>query len=225
MNSSIPDQYRFKNRREAGRLLADALAQYASVDILRLLALPRGGVPVAFEIAQQFNLPMELFLVRKLGVPGDEEFAMGAVASGEGLYLDMETIGRLKIPAQEIDRVIARETEELRRREQAYGLGPELEVTNEVVALIDDGLATGASMRSAVRALRRKGPRRIIVAVPVGSAGTCGEMKSEADEVLCLYTPIDFHAVGEWYEDFSQTTDDEVVELLAKSKRMEGAKR
>ena len=215
--------YHFKNRRAAGLLLAEELARRVKGQVVRVLALPRGGVPVAFEIAQRLDVPLEIFLVRKLGVPGHEEFAMGAISSGGGLFLKGQTIEDLKIPAAEIDQVIARETQELHRRETAYRQDHALEVAGDVVVVVDDGLATGASMRTAVRALRRQQPRRIIVAVPVAAASACEEMAADADEVVCLYTPVQFHAVGEWYEDFSQTSDEEVLELLSRSKPLEAA--
>lgn len=180
-----------------------------------ILALPRGGVPVAFEIAKRFELPMDVFVVRKLGVPGHEEYAMGAVASGGVRVLNTEVIRQLRIPESAIDRVAAREEEEIGRRERLYrGNQPLFDLTGKIIILVDDGLATGATMRAAVSALRQKKPSRIVVAVPVGSTEACALIRSAADELHCPSTPEPFQAVGLWFDDFSQTSDDEVRRLL-----------
>jgi erythromycin esterase-like protein/predicted phosphoribosyltransferase len=207
---------RFRDRREAGRLLAAKLMAYANRPDVVALALPRGGVPVAYEVARALHAPLDVFVVRKLGVPGYEELAMGAVATGGVRVLNDQIVRSLHIPEYVIDRVEAEEREELGRRERAYRGGrPPLEVRGRTVILIDDGLATGATMRAAVSALRQLQPARIIVAVPIASPETCDELKVEVEEVVCAITPEPFHAVGYWYEDFTQTTDEEVRELLA----------
>src|SRR6266446_3854449 len=207
---------RFRDRREAGRLLAAKLAGYANRRDVVVLALPRGGVPIAFEVARALRAPLDVFVVRKLGVPGYEELAMGAVATGGLRVLNDQIVRDLRIPDYVIDRVAAEEGEELARRERAYRGGrPHLQVSSRTVILVDDGLATGATMRAAVKALRQHGPAHIVVAVPTASPETCEELKAEVDEVVCAITPEPFHAVGYWYEDFTQTTDQEVSELLA----------
>lgn len=211
---------RFGNRREAGRALARALAAYADRPEVIVLGLPRGGVPVAFEVAQALRAPLDVFLVRKLGVPGHEELAMGAIASGGELVLNDEVVRGLGPTHHEIEGVARRERQELERRERAYRghrAAPRLE--GRTVILVDDGLATGSSMRAAVRAVRRAVPHRIIVAVPVAPAETCEVLSREADHVVCLATPEPFLAVGLWYVDFAQTTDDEVRALLAQAER------
>jgi erythromycin esterase-like protein/predicted phosphoribosyltransferase len=211
----------FSDRREAGRLLAAKLAAYANRPNVVVLALPRGGVPVAFEVAQALNAPLDVFVVRKLGVPGYEELAMGAVATGGLRVLNDQIVRDLRVPDYVIDRVAAEEGEELTRRERAYRGGrPPLDVHGRTVILVDDGLATGATMRAAVKALRQHGPAQIVVAVPTASPETCGELKAEVDEVVCAITPEPFHAVGYWYEDFTQTTDQEVRELLARRQHL-----
>jgi predicted phosphoribosyltransferase len=215
---------RFSDRREAGRLLAAKLAAYANRPDVVVLALPRGGVPVAFEVAQALNAPLDVFVVRKLGVPGYEELAMGAVATGGLRVLNDQIVQDLRIPDYVIDRVAAEEGEELTRRERAYRGGrPPLDVRGRTVILVDDGLATGATMRAAVMALRQHRPAHIVVAVPTASPETCEELKTEVDEVVCAITPEPFHAVGYWYEDFTQTTDQEVRELLARRQHLEEA--
>jgi predicted phosphoribosyltransferase len=220
---------RFHDRREAGRVLASRLMRYAGRPDVLVLALPRGGVPVAFEVARALRAPLDVFLVRKLGVPGHEELAMGAIASGGVRVLNEEVVNVLRIPEEDIDAVAAEEQRELGRREHAYRDGrPAPDVRGKVVILIDDGLATGSTMRAAVAALRRRGPARIVVAVPVGAAETCAELQDEADEAVCARTPEPFYAVGLWYEDFAQTTDEEVPELLrqaAEEQAPAGAKR
>ncbi len=206
----------YHDRPEAGRVLAETLKSYADRPDVIVLALPRGGVPVAFEVARALNAPLDVFLVRKLGVPGREELAMGAIATGGVRLLNEEVVRALRIPDKEIEAVTAIEREELHRRERAYrGDRPPPEISGRVVILIDDGLATGFSMRAAIAALRRENPERIIVAVPVASASTCEEFADEVDEVVCARTPEPFQAVGLWYENFSQTDDDEVRALLA----------
>jgi putative phosphoribosyl transferase len=208
----------FRDRIDAGRRLAEKLEHYAGRPDLLVLALPRGGVPVGYEVARALGAPLDVFLVRKLGVPGREELAMGAIASGGVRVLNEDVVSELGIPPQWVDIVATRELEELRRREAAYRdgrLAPE--VRGKPVILVDDGLATGASMRAAVAALRKLGPAKIIVAVPVGAAQTCDEFRDVADEVVCAETPDPFYAVGSWYADFDQTTDEEVRELLARA--------
>ena len=207
---------RFKDRAEAGRVLAGALGHLAGRDDVVVLALPRGGVPVAHEVARALGAPLDVFLARKLGVPGHRELAMGAVASGGVRVLHQAVIDALAIAPEVIEEVAAREGAELARREQAYRSGrPPLELAGRTVVVVDDGLATGATMRAAVTALRAQLAGRILVAVPVGPPETCQEMAREADEVVCVRTPRSFHAVGQWYDDFAQTTDDEIRALLA----------
>ncbi|HWQ15505.1 MAG TPA: phosphoribosyltransferase [Roseiflexaceae bacterium] len=209
---------RFLDRRDAGRFLADHLRAYAGRPDVLVLALPRGGVPVAFEVARALGAPLDVFLVRKLGVPGHEELAMGAIASGGVRVINDEVAGALGIPESVIGAVAAHEQRELERRERAYRDDrPAPDVRGYTAILVDDGLATGSTMRAAVRALRLLGPQRIVVAVPVAAYETCASLRAEADEVVCAATPEPFHAVGLWYEDFSQTTDDEVRELLSRA--------
>jgi predicted phosphoribosyltransferase len=208
---------RFSNRSEAGRELAERLAHYADSSDVVVLALPRGGVPVGYEVAEALGAPLDVFLVRKLGVPGHEELAMGAIASGGVRVLNERVVGALCITDDVLEEVEAEERHELERRERAYRDDrPPLDVRDKTVVLVDDGLATGATMRAAVTALRRLGPARIVVAVPVGAADTCAELRIEADEVRCAVEPEPFYGVGMWYDDFSQTTDDEVRALLAR---------
>jgi putative phosphoribosyl transferase len=207
----------FRDRTEAGRILADKLAAYADRADVLVLALPRGGVPVAWEVAQALHAPLDVFLVRKLGLPGQEELAMGAIASGGTRVLNEDVVSKLNVPEEVIDAVAAEEQQELNRREHDYRDGrPPPDVRGRIVILVDDGLATGSTMRAAVAALRRQGPARIVVAVPVGAAETCAELQHEADEAICVQTPQPFYAVGAWYDNFSQTTDEEVRDLLAR---------
>ncbi|HEY6138209.1 MAG TPA: phosphoribosyltransferase [Thermoanaerobaculia bacterium] len=209
---------RFRDRDEAGKLLGRDLARrLAQRDDLLVLALPRGGVPVGFGVAQALGAPLDVFIVRKLGVPGHEELAMGAIASGGVRVLNREVLGYLTVSERMIDAVAEREQRELERREREYrGSRPPIDVTDKTVIVVDDGLATGSTMRAAVAALRKMEPRRIIVAVPVAAESTCDDFRAEniADEVVCLRTPEPFQAVGLWYSDFTQTTDEEVHELL-----------
>jgi predicted phosphoribosyltransferase len=206
----------FRDRADAGRFLASSLAAWRGRRDLLILALPRGGVPVAYEIARALFAPLDVFVVRKLGVPGHEELAMGAVAAGGTRVLNAEVINALGRFAQEaIEHVTERETQELERRTECYrGNRPLPDVRDKVVILVDDGLATGATMRAAARALRAQHPARLIIAVPVAAEATCTEMQKEADEVLCGILPEEFFGVGQFYEDFSQTSDDEVRRLL-----------
>jgi len=208
----------FPNRAEAGRLLAGKLNKYAGGDDVIVLGLPRGGVPVAYEVARALNVSLDVFIVRKLGVPGFEELAVGAIASGGVRVLNEDVMRALPNADEIIEAVTARETAELERREQSYRDGrPAPELRGRTVILVDDGLATGATMRAAVKALRQRGVAKIVVAVPVGPPDTCREFEDEADEVVCATAPEFFQAVGQYYEDFSQTTDDEVRELLARA--------
>lgn len=206
----------FSDRAEAGRQLAEKLQKYAGRDDVTVLGLPRGGVPVAYEVAKRLHAPLDAFIVRKLGVPGFEELAAGAIASGGVRVLNDDVMRAIPHAEDAIEAVTARETAELERREQIYrGERPAPELRDRIVILVDDGLATGATMRAAVKALRQRGAARIIVAVPVGPQDTCRELAQKADETICLSTPEFFQAVGQYYEDFSQTTDEVVRELLA----------
>jgi putative phosphoribosyl transferase len=226
MDRNIPTEHPFRDRREAGRLLAEELAGHSGRDDVIVLALPRGGVPVAYEVARALGAPLDVFLVRKLGVPGHEELALGAIASGGVRLLNENVVRGLRIPPEVIDRVEAAERAELERREREYrGDRPAPDVRGRTVILIDDGLATGASMRAAVAALRQGRPARIVVAVPIAAASTCEDLRDEVDQVVCARTPEPFLAVGLWYEDFSQTTDDEVRDLLRRAARGHGRRR
>jgi predicted phosphoribosyltransferase len=215
----------FKDRADAGRKLAKSLSKYANRSDVLILALPRGGVPVAFEVAKALNVKMDVFIVRKLGVPGHEELAMGAIASGNIRVLNEDIVGSLQIPPQIVERVAEGELKELERREQMYrGSRQKLDVTGLTVILIDDGLATGATMRAAAAALKTKNPARIVVAVPVAAADTCQLFQHEVDETICLAAPEPIYAVGAWYGDFSQTTDREVCDLLDKAASIQPGK-
>jgi len=216
----------FRDRREAGRQLAQHLAAYANRPDVLVLALPRGGVPVAYEVARALHAPLDVFLVRKLGLPGHEEYAMGAIASGGVRVLNPEVVDELHLPDELINTVTRRELQELERRERTYrGDRPFPDVRGKTVILVDDGLATGSTMLAAAEALRRLGPARLIIAVPAGSPQTCAEFRDEVDEVVCAITPEPFYAVGLWYDDFSQTTDDEVRDLLAAARQEVPAQR
>ena len=209
---------RFHDRADAGRAVAADLAEYAGRDDVLVLGLPRGGVPVAYEVARALGAPLDVFIVRKLGVPGHEELAMGAIASGGVRVLNDTVVRQLQIPGAVVDAVAAREQEELERRERAYRGGrPAPDLRGRTVIVVDDGLATGATMRAAAQALRRMGPARVVVAVPVAAEQTCDEFRDEVDDVVCTVTPEPFFGVGMWYEDFAQTSDDEVHDLLARA--------
>jgi putative phosphoribosyl transferase len=210
----------FLDRSDAGRQLAERLGHYAKQQACLVLALPRGGVPVAYEVARALDLPFDVFLVRKLGVPGHAELAMGALASGGVKVLNQDVVSALHIPWEAIEAAVRKERRELERREREYREGrPAPDVAGRTIILIDDGLATGATMKAAVLALREADACRIVVAVPVASPRTCSEIAELADETICAETPEDLFAVGEWYYDFSQTTDGEVREILKKAAR------
>jgi len=210
----------FKDRRDAGKQLAQELSAYAGRSDVIVLALPRGGVPVAYEVARALNAPLDIFIVRKLGLPGHEELAIGAIASGGVRVLNEDIVRALNIPEAMIEAIARRELQELERRERTYrGNRPPPEVRGRTVILIDDGLATGASMRAAVAALRAQNPARIVVAVPTAAPETREAFESEVDEIVCAMTPEPFYGVGRWYEDFSQTTDEEVRALLEEAAR------
>ena len=209
----------FRDRIDAGRQLADELLHYGGRPGVIVLALPRGGVPVAAEVARRLALPLDLFVVRKLGVPGHEELAMGAIASGGVRVLNRDVLEALNAPSEMVEEVTRIEAEELQRQERIYRAGPAPEVRERTVILIDDGLATGATMRAAVAALRQEGAAKIVTAVPVGAASTCRELAREVDEAICLISSEAFVGVGQYYEDFSQTSDEEVRTLLAESSR------
>jgi putative phosphoribosyl transferase len=208
---------RFRDRTEAGQLLGREIAS-RTIENAIVLALPRGGVPVGYEVAKALGAPLDVFIVRKLGVPGHEELAMGAIASSGVRVLNREVLDYARITQQQIDEVAAREERELARREAEYrgNRGP-LDVRGRTVIVVDDGLATGSSMRAAVQALRAMEPKRVIVAVPVGAAQTCEELREIVDEMICLRTPEPFEAVGLWYDNFTQTTDAEVHALLSRN--------
>jgi predicted phosphoribosyltransferase len=214
----MDDYQAFIDRRNAGRVLATRLAKYAGRDDVVVLGLPRGGVPVAYEAASALGAPIDVFLVRKLGTPGHRELAMGAIASGGVRVLNEEVVHWYGISDSAIERIAREEQEELERRERAYrGDRPAPDLTNKIVILIDDGLATGSTMRAAAHAVRACGPARVVIAVPVGAPQTCAELAAVADEVICARMPERFSAVGQWYLNFDQTDDDEVRELLQKS--------
>ncbi len=211
---------RFSDRRDAGRVLAQELTAYAGRSDVIVLALPRGGVPVAYEVALALNAPLDIFIVRKLGLPGHEELAIGAIASGGVRVRNEDIIHALNIPEAMINRVAQQELQELGRREQLYrGARPMLDVQDKTVILIDDGLATGASMRAAVSGVRTQHPARIVIAVPTAAPETCNAFEFEVDEIVCAMTPEPFFGVGKWYENFSQITDEEVHTLLEEASR------
>jgi predicted phosphoribosyltransferase len=210
----------FRNRAEAGRELAHRLEKYRGTSDVVVLALPRGGVPVAFEVAEYLDAPLDIFLVRKLGVPGHEELALGAIASGGVRVLNEDVVHTTRLSEQLIDTIACREQRELERRERAYRGGrPPLDVEGQIAIVVDDGLATGATMLAAARAVTELRPHRLVVAVPVGAQETCNAFAREVDEIVCAEMPRPFQAVGLWYDDFSQTTDDEVRDLLARASR------
>jgi predicted phosphoribosyltransferase len=211
----FPGRAGFLNRREAGAVLANRLEQFGREDVV-VLALPRGGVPVGYQVARALRAPLDVFVVRKLGVPGHPELAMGAIASGDVRVLNEEVLESYPLPRAAIEAVTRTERRELERRERAYRDGrPLVPIEGRVVILVDDGLATGSTMRAAVLAIRGLHPARIVVAVPVGAWQTCQDLREVADEVVCPFTPEPFRAVGLWYADFSQTTDEEVRQLLS----------
>ncbi len=216
---------RFRDRREAGRRLAEHLTAYRGRTDVVALALPRGGVPVAYEVAMSLRAPLDVFMVRKLGVPGHEELAMGAIASGGVRVLNDQVVANLELSEQDVEAVTVAEERVLEQRERAYrGDRPPLEVAGRTVMLIDDGLATGATMRAGLAALRLRRPAALVAAAPIGSPQTCQLLEQDADEVVCALTPETFMAVGMWYEDFSQTTDEEVRKLLARAQGDAAAK-
>jgi putative phosphoribosyl transferase len=205
----------FRDRTEAGQLLATQLAAYAKRQDVLVLALPRGGVPVAFEVARALHAPLDVIVVRKLGVPGQEELAMGAIATGGVRILNNDVVQFLIIPDEVINKVAAHEQQELERRERLYrGNRPAYDVHGRIVILVDDGIATGATMHAAIAALKQRQPNRIILAVPVVAPSTCKEFSEEVDELVCVKQPEPFIAVGYWYRQFSQTSDEEVSSLL-----------
>lgn len=209
---------RFSDRRDAGKKLAQKLRHYAGRPDVLVMALPRGGVPVAYEVSRLLNVPMDIFIVRKLGLPGREELAIGAIATGGIRVLNDNVIRLLNVPEEVIRFVAERELQELQRREQSYrGDRPAPQVRDRTIILIDDGLATGASMRAAVKGLRAQHPARIVVAVPAAAVEVCEAFRHEVDEIVCAMTPEPFQGVGRWYEDFRQMTDDEVRSLLEES--------
>src|SRR5213594_2204089 len=208
----------FENRAEAGRELAEKLGKYVGREDVIVLGLPRGGVTGAYEVAKRMHVPLDVFIVRKLGVPGFEELAAGAIASGGVRVFNQDVVRAIPHAEEAIEAVTAKETAELERREHIYREGrPAPELRDRTVILVDDGLATGATMRAAVKALRQRGAAKIVVAVPVGPTDTCHEIEEQADETICLSRPEFFQAVGQYYEDFSQTTDEDVRELLGRA--------
>lgn len=208
----------FRDRIEAGHMLAQRLQAYRNGPDVLVLGLPRGGVPVAYEAARELNVPLDVFIVRKLGVPGHEELAMGAIATGGVRVLHQAIIRELGIPQETIDRVTESEAKELERRQHLYRSDKPLPaVQGRVVIIIDDGLATGSTMKAAVAALRQQHPKRLVVAVPTAPAETCQELRQMADEVVCLVSPEPFYAVGGSYVDFRQTTDEEVRDLIKRA--------
>jgi putative phosphoribosyl transferase len=208
----------FTDRRQAGRILARRLFAYQGREDVVVLGLPRGGVPVAAEVARELRVPLDVFVVRKLGVPGNEELAMGAVGPAGVMVVDWETVESFQVRADELDAVVKREQAELARRERVYrGNAPPRPLDSRVAILVDDGLATGASMRAAIRAIRAQNPARVVVGVPIAAPSTCQELSLEVDEIVCAITPEPFLSVGLWYRNFRQTTDEEVRQLLSQA--------
>lgn len=208
---------RFRNRTQAGKLLAAQLTEYANRPDVLVLGLPRGGVPVAYEVAKELDAPLDVCLVRKLGVPGHKELAMGAIATGGVRVINENVVDWLRISPETINQVAAIEMRELDRRSHTYrGNRPLLKVKNHTIILVDDGIATGATIRAAIATLKKQQPRKLVVAVPVAAASTCEELQAEVDQVVCVMMPEDLCAIGIWYEDFQQTTDTEVCELLTR---------
>jgi putative phosphoribosyl transferase len=215
---------RFRDRTEAGQHLAQLLTRYAGRADVLVLALPRGGVPVAFAVAQALQAPLDVLVVRKLGLPGQEELAMGAIASGGVRVLNDEVVNSLQVPKTVIDRVAAMEQAELERRERVYRGGrPAPVLRDQTVVLVDDGLATGTTMRAAIAAIRAQQPAQLIVAIPVAAADSLAALPPLVDELICVIAPETFYAIGLWYEDFSPTTDAEVCALLARDTRAPGS--
>ncbi|HYR87747.1 MAG TPA: phosphoribosyltransferase [Terriglobia bacterium] len=208
----------FQDRSEAGRVLARLLAKFKNRPDVLVLALPRGGVPVAYEVAKELNAPLDIFLVRKLGVPGHEEVGMGAIATGGIRILNDDLIRQLGIPQRMVDAITAQEEQELQRRERVYrGDRPAPDIRGRTVIVVDDGLATGSTMKAALAALRKQQPAKLVVAVPTAPPETCDSLRADADEVICAVTPDPFLAVGAWYRGFDQTTDDEVRDLIKRA--------
>ena len=212
-----PVQRQYRDRREAGEELARRLEHYADSVAPQILALPRGGLPVAYPVAIALKAPLHCFHVRKLGLPGHEEYAIGAIASGGIRFVNQDVVRETGISGEQLQEIIAREEEEIGRRERLYASPAPLLVEGRTVILIDDGLATGSTMRAAIMAVKQKSPGKTVVAVPVGSASTCESIAAEVDELICPLMPEPFYAVGEWYADFSQTSDEEVQALLEKA--------
>lgn len=215
----------FHDRFDAGRQLAAKLVAFGNDPNLLILALPRGGVPVAFEIARSLRAPLDVWVVRKIGAPQIPEFALGAIAPGGIEMIDPVSARQMRTTPEQIRAIVDRERSELERREAAYrGSRPHLDVTGKTVIVVDDGLATGSTMRAAVAALRQRGPARVVVAAPVAARQVCARLADEADEVVCLWTPPDLESVGQWYDDFSQTSDEEVCELLNRAAQSAAAR-
>jgi predicted phosphoribosyltransferase len=207
--------YLFKDRKQAGEQLAKTLCAYAEREDVLVLALPRGGVPVAYEVSKELSLPLDVWVVRKIGVPGHEEYAMGAIAMGDLGHINPDIARGLNIPEHLINKVIDKERKELARRHKIYREGrPQIELDKKTILIVDDGLATGSTMKAAIESLRHAGAEEIIVAVPVGASDTIKSIEKIADDVICLYMPEPFHSVGKWYENFSQTSDADVKEFL-----------
>jgi len=222
MMDQMGETIRYTDRTQAGILLAQKLAAYAGRHDVIVLALPRGGVPVAFEIARALQAPLDVLLVRKLGVPGHEEYAMGAIATGGVCILQSDVIKQLAIPQASVDDLVQRKQEELAQRERLYRSNrPAPKLEGSIVIVVDDGLATGSTMLAAIHALRQARPARMIIAIPVGARVSVARLQAEVDEIVCLSIPENFQAVGLWYEDFNQTSDDEVIHLLDEAARLQ----